>query len=327
MAIWTKELVQQHAQVAAAIELYTVPFYTTIMTSIVDESSDAYKIIRGVLIEEMMHLQLAANLCVALDTTPNLGVPDYENDVPYLYPGTVLNADMGTLNTETLEIMLAIEKPEQTLGASDSTVNPNILPKFPYSSIGEMYEALLAGIMQVGENQFSWSRERQQAFWGQQGYPQIIRNYAEAEEAVKAIEAQGEGGHLAADIQPPFTPEQFKVDAKYQMINKPPAFIFWPYQDILYKEYSHFSRFLRIKDAPLPEVYQGTAAPDHPTNITLRQIFSEKRQILDDLNDYWTSPVPPVWMKFLGSMRELSMRTRECWKAGVIPDWGKPNQS
>ncbi|WP_417913352.1 ferritin-like domain-containing protein [Candidatus Electronema sp. TJ] len=323
MATWTKQLVQEHAQVAAAIELYTVPFYTTVMTSIKDENSDAYKIIRGVLIEEMMHLQLAANLCVVLDTTPNLGVPDYEKDVPSLLPGTVLNADMGPLNADTLKVMLAIEKPEQTLGASDPTADPNIEPKYPYSSIGEMYDALLAGIMQVGENQFSWSTERQQTFWGEQGYPQIIRNYLEAKEAVAAIKAQGEGGHTAEDMQPPFLPEQFKVDLKYQMINKPPASIAWSYQDILYKEYSHFSRFLRIQDAPLPEVYQGTAAPDHPTNIRLRQIFNGTRQILDDLNDYWTSPVPPVWMKFLGSMRELSMRTRECWKAGVIPYWGK----
>jgi hypothetical protein len=325
MALWTKELVQQHAQVAAAIELYTVPFYTTVMTSIRDENSDAYKIIRGVFIEEMMHIQLAANLCVALDTAPNLGVPDYEQDVPYLYPGTVLNADMGPLNAKTLEVMLSIERPEQTLGASDPTPDPNISSQFPYSSIGEMYEALLAGIMQVGVDQFSWSTARQQTFWAEQGYPQVIRNYAEAKEAVKAIEAQGEGGHLAAEIQPPFTPEQFKVDAKYQMINKPPASIAWPYQDILYKDYSHFSRFLRIQNAPLPEVYQGTADPDHPANRRLRQIFSGTRQILDDLNDYWASPVPPVWMKFLGSMRELSMRTRECWKAGVIPDWSKIN--
>ncbi|MCI5159118.1 MAG: hypothetical protein D3906_11925, partial [Candidatus Electrothrix sp. AUS1_2] len=85
--LWTKELVQEHARVAVAIELYTVPFYTTVMTSIKDTDSEAYKILRGILIEEMMHMQLAANLCVALDTTPQMGPPSYVDDIPYLKPG------------------------------------------------------------------------------------------------------------------------------------------------------------------------------------------------------------------------------------------------
>ncbi|MCI5131169.1 MAG: hypothetical protein D3904_06510, partial [Candidatus Electrothrix sp. EH2] len=90
---WTKKLVQDHARVAVEIELYTVPFYTTVMTSIKDKESEAYKILRGILIEEMMHMQLAANLCVALDTIPQMRSPRYTDDIPYLKPGVVINAD------------------------------------------------------------------------------------------------------------------------------------------------------------------------------------------------------------------------------------------
>jgi hypothetical protein len=192
-AMWTKSEVQEHAQVAAAVELYTIPFYTTVMTSIRDTQSEAYKIIRGVVIEEMMHLEQAANLCIALDTPPNLKLLDYDIDVPYLKPGRVLNVKMGALNASTLDAMLAIETPEGILGSSDPTPSGNITPIYPYSSIEEMYKALLHGIEDVGSDQFSWNSSKQNDHWIQQGYPQLIKSYEDAKNAVNAIKDQGEG--------------------------------------------------------------------------------------------------------------------------------------
>ena len=72
---WTKQLVQEHAQAAAAVELYTLPLYITAMASIRDTGSEASRIIFSVAVEEMLHLQLAANLCAALDTSPNFRPP------------------------------------------------------------------------------------------------------------------------------------------------------------------------------------------------------------------------------------------------------------
>jgi len=311
MTAWTKELVQQHARDAVAVELYTIPFYITVMTSIKNTESDAYKIIRGVLIEEMMHLQLVANLCVALDTTPNLQVPNYEIDVPFVEPGTVLDADMGPLDAKRLKMMIDIETPEEIV--NDGTRKRS--PDYPYSSIGEMYDALFYGIKQVGENQFSWNTARQQVFWAEQGYPQIIRNCSEAEKAFEAIKAQGEGGHDGQAVT---------IDERLQMINRPPVNIIWPYQDIFLKEYSHYSRFLTIQNGGLPDVFHGVISPNHPANMALQEIFRGNQQILDDLNHFWTGPITPVWMKFIGSMRELTKRARQCWESGVIPDWGKP---
>ena len=65
---WTKELVQEHAKTAVLIEMYTLPFYLTVLTSIIlPEKSDqsaqakftnqAYAAILSVCIEEMLHLQ------------------------------------------------------------------------------------------------------------------------------------------------------------------------------------------------------------------------------------------------------------------------------
>ena len=95
--IWTKELVQSHAQTAVMVEMYTLPFYLTALTSIKlpdkNDSSDqakftyeTYDAILSVCIEEMLHLQLAANLCLALDIdAPKIfQKPTYGEPIPYL---------------------------------------------------------------------------------------------------------------------------------------------------------------------------------------------------------------------------------------------------
>ncbi|MCI5221924.1 MAG: hypothetical protein D3924_04450, partial [Candidatus Electrothrix sp. AR4] len=105
---WTKELVQRYAQTAVAVEFYTLPFYITAMSSIKNQDNEASKIIQSVIVEEMLHLQLTANLCVALDTAPNFKPPQYGSTTPYISPYDperdecgFLNASLGPLNDET----------------------------------------------------------------------------------------------------------------------------------------------------------------------------------------------------------------------------------
>lgn len=138
---WTKELVQSHAQVAVAIEFYTIPFYLTALTSIDKTSTDytssttnqdIYAAIESVVLEEMLHLQLAANLCIALDTTPNFTAPQYGVPIPYLKPDDpdtkhyrLINAELGPLDKTRLQTMLDIETPT-TLENQDSDESTSI---------------------------------------------------------------------------------------------------------------------------------------------------------------------------------------------------------
>lgn len=320
MAAWTKKEVQRHARVAAAVELYTVPFYTTVMTSVIDDTSEAYNIIRGVLIEEMMHLQLAANLCLALDTPPGFQLPNYDIPVYFLNPGATLDADMGPLDDKSLGAMLAIETPEQVV--DDGTRKKG--PDFPYSSIGEMYDALICGIKEVGADQFSWTAENQQERWAAQRYPQIIASLDDAETAVKAIEAQGEGGTLPPNAS---APEDFHVEDKYQMDNTAKTGAHGaPYKasPILYKEYAHYGRFLKIKQDGIPPVYAGITNPNHPANVALGNKFTA---MVAGLNTLWTRNANSVvtsdrmWQQALEEMRDCVALARQCWEQGIIPDW------
>ena len=326
---WTKKLVQQHARVAVAIELYTVPFYTTVMTSIKEKDSEACKILRGILIEEMMHMQLAANLCLALDTIPQMRPPSYTGNVPFLKPGVVINVDMDYLNARTLAEMMAIETPEDVINDGIDKKGPD----FPYSSIGEMYHALLHGIEKIGEDQFGWDTTNQQKLWVEQGYPQIIRNIDDAKEAIEAIEQQGEGRRLEEGVQEPYEPSDFLVEEKYQMKNEAAnGSPHGPYTEIALKKYSHYGRLLKIQQDALhnnglPEVYTGEDNPDHPLNV---ELALKLRMMIAHFSTIWAGmpeglPITVshdmLWTAALSLMREITEIAGECWKKGITPDW------
>jgi len=319
---WTKELVRKHAQAAVAVEFYTLPLYITAMCSIKEEHCEAVQIIRSVITEEMLHLQLAANLCLALDTAPNFKPPQYGSDIPYICPYDpdtgecgFLNASLGPLNDTTLDTMLDIETPEQAQLRHDLD---HTQPKYPYHSIGEMYDALIFGINQVGVSQFGWNTEHQQHYWKKQNFCQIIDSYPKARDAVQAIVNQGEGHIFSDNLEPPpWTEKNFPV---------PPYYRFAPHSEgpDSHNGYSHFGRFIKIKNKGLPDIYTGKEQPNHPANKSLQQKFFQLILMLETLwgNGGANLGGSEVLRTVItGVIKEIFANTRDCWKAGVIPHW------
>lgn len=319
---WTKELVQEHAQAAAAVELYTLPLYLTAAASIKEMNSEAVQVIFSVAVEEMLHLQLAANLCIALDTFPNFKPPQYGMDVAHIKPYDpetgergFLNAVLGPFDDERLNTMLDIEMPEdiRLRREVDHTV-----PQHPYNSIGEMYDALMVGIKQVGVDRFSWTTKNQQQHWGGQQFPQIIASYADARSAVQAVTNQGEG-HIFGDSlnPPPWTEKNFLIPSCWRLLNAPGDLE--PHNGC-----AHFGRFLKLKNSPLPAVYQGEDNPLDPAHKPLQQNFLQFLLMLETL---WSNSgvnfggSAALWAKAKDVMRQLLPNARACWKAGVIPNW------
>lgn len=62
---WTLAHLQQHLQYAIDLEFWTIPFYMSALYSIVDRTSDAFQYVQSVVNQEMLHLQLAANVANA----------------------------------------------------------------------------------------------------------------------------------------------------------------------------------------------------------------------------------------------------------------------
>nr|CRH06488.1 Protein of unknown function [Candidatus Magnetococcus massalia] len=354
--VWTKALVQEHARAAVAVELYTLPFYLTALASITDTNHPHYQILYTVCLEEMLHVQLAANLCLALDTQPQFTAPDYSADVPFLKPNDpatghdqLIHAEIGPMDATRLGTMLDIETPEE--------VQPNpthkTTPDYPYDSIQELYDALLAGIEQVGVDQFGWNRAYQQQLWvEEQPFSQLVESYAAAQQVVKVIVEQGEGSSVAskpssslvlADVAPlnsdyydnkaaqgdhlqkvVLDPTQFPLAPEYRLAS---SFTYPAWCNL-----SHYGRFLLIQNdlmrqgfdpdsgeghALFAEVYpRAEVSQDHPTNVALQQAFAAT---LSNMNQLWSGQTGTIM-----SMIQLLRLAQVCWKNHITPVWTPP---
>jgi hypothetical protein len=317
LTVWTKDLVQQHAQVAVSFELYTLPFYLTAMTSIKDKTSPVYKGIFSVVMEEMLHLQLSANLCLALGVPPNFTAPVYGSPIPFLDPkdptaghNALINAVLGPFNQQTLQTMLNIETPDELEDRPKDHTNPD----YPHQSIGELYDALLAGISQVGDGQFPWTVTNQvdenSGFFGQQHYPMKIAKLVDAQAAVAAINEQGEGKAMNPVPTPPYTEAQFPIEPNLALAGE-------PHDPAPLNTFSHFGRFVAIQAQVAtngwPAVYSGVSKPTDPVQTALKNDFAN---LISSLNSLWSTGA--------GSLDEMfSLRgdLEKCWQAQVIPQW------
>src|ERR1700759_357437 len=86
---WDLEHLCRHLQMAALLEAWTIPYYMAPMFSIVDRATPAYQLIQSVLHQEMLHLQLVANVANAYDHRPQLA-PEWfsygpDEQIPYLH--------------------------------------------------------------------------------------------------------------------------------------------------------------------------------------------------------------------------------------------------
>lgn len=358
---WTKELVQKHAQTAVAVELYTLPFYLTALSSInpnakkydlTKKDYDAqaaanakgiYNTILSVCMEEMLHLQFAANLCRALDSSPNFTVPQYGIPIPFLDPddpatahNKLINAVLGGLNETTLQMMLDIETPSEFEPDSHET------PNYPYRTLGQMYDALLKGIEVVGVDKFSWDTTYQKEIFTYDNYTkndlqisQTISNLSEAQDAINLINEQGEGQPKKKG-QPlpklPYKEEDFLVPEKYRFMvyqHNGKDTDTEQYDPSTLNKYSHFGRFIwvqnQIKANGYPEVYSIKKSQDELGNVSgaaaCYQLSTAFMDLIGTLNYMWSNSDADDTGDFWTLMPKLVQLPANCWKAGVIPQW------
>ncbi|WP_411968807.1 ferritin-like domain-containing protein [Haloferax sp. YSSS75] len=119
MAIETREDLQEHLQWAMQVELSTIPTYLYAMYSIEDEHSDPYKLVRSIVVEEMLHTALVANLNVAIGGQPafydEAVMPSYPMDLPHHKPPLRLN--LQPCSIEFIEgVCMPIEHPRPVDG-------------------------------------------------------------------------------------------------------------------------------------------------------------------------------------------------------------------
>jgi len=138
--IATLESLREHLQWAIELEHFTVPPYLCALYSLdAARNLDASEVVASVLVEEMLHMTLAANLLNAVGGRPRLDTPRMLT----LYPRPLPHGDrsfevpMLPFSPEALDVFLKIEQP----------VAPGGLPESDgYETIGQFYDAIRGGL-------------------------------------------------------------------------------------------------------------------------------------------------------------------------------------
>lgn len=139
------ESLREHLLWAIELEHFTIPPYLCALYSLdQDRNAEAAEVIASVMIEEMLHLTLAANLLNAVGGRPRIDTPQlllpYPRPLPHSDGGC--QVPLARFCPESLEVFLQIERPA--------------LPGAPpegdqYESIAQFYDAIRRGLRELSE--------------------------------------------------------------------------------------------------------------------------------------------------------------------------------
>jgi Ferritin-like len=239
------------------VEFTTIPPYLTAMYSIADPTSQVYGLIRGVVLEEMLHLNLVANLLNAIGGTPRLvgELPQYPCYLPHQRPGGPFIQLMPLSTALVSEVFMEIEQPVPVTARAQSG---------PYSTVGQLYAAIEEGfencVRRYGADEVFQDTGFQRTTWdyGYSGGVAIaVTDLGTAKLAIKEIVEQGEGAETVIDSSVPTDPwstyERYglRTDGTYGPILGTP------------EEVSHYYTFQAIANGrvPMPPTYPMAANP------------------------------------------------------------------
>lgn len=200
MAIDTRDELQEHLQWAMRVELSTIPTYLYAMYSLEDETAESYRLIRSIVVEEMLHTALAANLMVAVGGEPRFYdpevMPSYPMALPHHRPELTLNLE--PCSVEFIErVCLPIEHPRPVDGLPEDD---------DYETIEQFYLAVEDAIERLDErgSLFASPRVDRQLLdpryyapveydVEESGGLHAVEDAATAKRAVETVVHQGEG--------------------------------------------------------------------------------------------------------------------------------------
>jgi hypothetical protein len=280
--ITTIPLLHDYLYNGLKLEHATIPAYLSALYSLRPGSnSDAWHIIRVVVVEEMLHLTLVANVMNAVRGKPDLTTPKFVPKYPTVLPdgeGDFL-VHLLPFSREAVDTFLNIERPAQApteelrmmerhmlpagIGAGQLLATVPGQPELQYYSIGEFYEEIIRGInyledraREQGKTIFTGDPSRQvspEYYYSGGGEIIPVTNRDSAVKALTLIAEQGEG--LGGGI----------YDNEGEL--------------------AHYYRFQQLK---LRQYYQPGDDPDHPSGPPINVDWDAACPVRPDisLNDY-----------------------------------------
>ena len=183
---------RRRLQVALKIEHLTIPPYLCALYSIPEgKNRAAARVIQSVVMEEMLHMVLVANVLNAIGGTPDPSSPDFVPSYPTFVPHTreAFVVHLRPLSREAIETFLDIERPDPVGGAPRDEEHPTVY---------EFYNALIEELKEISRrgNPFQGDPARQvtaEYYYGAAGGVIAVTDLQSAVEALETITHQGEG--------------------------------------------------------------------------------------------------------------------------------------
>ena len=144
-ACGTKEELYPLLQNAIVLEHATIPPYLTAMFSLKPGTNDAIgALIHSIVIQEMSHMTIAANLLVSIGGSPEINnprfIPTYPGKLPMGIGGDDFTVPIKRFSKNLVkDVFMVIEEPEHPIdirAAAEATEQ--------FATIGEFYEAVKA---------------------------------------------------------------------------------------------------------------------------------------------------------------------------------------
>jgi hypothetical protein len=194
--IKTLESLRAHLQTAIELEHATIPPYLCALYSLQDGYNEkSAQIVKSVVLEEMLHMILAANVLNAIGGEPDLTHPRFIPEYPTILPHSSgsFTVSLEKFSKSAIETFLKIEKPAR----------PHSQPEADnYHTIGQFYEAIEIGLKELSRRHriFTGAPERQvtpEYYYGGGGVVIPVFDQESpleaALEALYEITGQGEG--------------------------------------------------------------------------------------------------------------------------------------
>ena len=146
MPIETPAELRDHLHTAISIEMATIPAYLYALYSFEDPSALPARLIRSIVVEEMLHAALSTNILLAVGGEPawdsNRYFPSYPGELPQHRPR--IDLDLAPASIELVrEVLLVIEQPEMHGVPAEGD---------EYASLGQFYHSIETSIERMGDS-------------------------------------------------------------------------------------------------------------------------------------------------------------------------------
>jgi hypothetical protein len=244
---WTVADLRKHLEAAVQLELTTIPPYLTALFSLHgDGNLEPALLIRSVVLEEMLHMTLAANVLNAVGGRPRITgehAPRYPAKLPYHDPEW-FHVGIRPLDDEALRTFLAIENPTYPLAAPPPAAAADargplvaqLAEEHGYKTIGEFYGAVEKALRALDRHGdiFTGDPTRQvrpEHYYAGGGEVIVVDCLDHALDALQQIVEQGEGELTSPPADEKFDPEgdlahyyrfnELQVGKRYRKEDKP----------------------------------------------------------------------------------------------------------